>query len=276
MRWGHFLSWMRSSQAWMRSSQVWMRSSQVWMKSGQVVRASGCQCQNRNSPGFDPAASSDTVEYEGAADEAVLNHVYNKKDKFKKIPLFYTSWKAPPGPLEVQTPCKQVSKNFINFVKIFSPGLGSIPESSDTVESEGRQGEATQGPLEVQTPSKQVRILLTLWKLSQNISMGRRSLLSRFLPPKSLSSMFESAVRRLYFRPRRVCMSFRICPISASLGATSGDQGPAPQKNKSNKRKDNSECPFKNRLLFHIRGWDGWLVVGFPRNSVDTEFRVFF
>ncbi len=41
-----------------------MRSNQVWMRSNQVARASGCQCQSRNSPGFDPR-SSDTVESEG-------------------------------------------------------------------------------------------------------------------------------------------------------------------------------------------------------------------
>ncbi len=32
-----------------------MRSCQVWMRSSQVVRASGCQCQRRNIPGFDPS-----------------------------------------------------------------------------------------------------------------------------------------------------------------------------------------------------------------------------
>jgi hypothetical protein len=63
--------WIRSSQEWMRSSpermrsspermrssQEWMRSSQVWMRPSQVVRASGCQCQSRNSPVFDPSLS---------------------------------------------------------------------------------------------------------------------------------------------------------------------------------------------------------------------------
>jgi hypothetical protein len=36
----------------------------MWMRFSQVLRASGCQCQSRNCPGFIPA-SSDTVESEG-------------------------------------------------------------------------------------------------------------------------------------------------------------------------------------------------------------------
>jgi hypothetical protein len=47
-----------------------------WRRSSRVVRASDCQCQRRNSPGFDPIPSilrpSGTS---GAAGEAVLNKV---------------------------------------------------------------------------------------------------------------------------------------------------------------------------------------------------------
>ncbi len=73
--------WMRSSRVWMRSSRVWMRSSRGWMRSSRAVRASGCQCQSRNSPEFDPRI----LRYSGiwgAADEAVLN-----KKKNPKIPV---------------------------------------------------------------------------------------------------------------------------------------------------------------------------------------------
>jgi hypothetical protein len=38
-----------------RSSLVWKRSRLVWMRPSLVVRASDCQCQRRNSPGFDPS-----------------------------------------------------------------------------------------------------------------------------------------------------------------------------------------------------------------------------
>jgi hypothetical protein len=31
-----------------------MKSSPEWMKSSREVRASHCQCQSRDSPGFDP------------------------------------------------------------------------------------------------------------------------------------------------------------------------------------------------------------------------------
>ncbi len=46
-----------------------------------MVRASGCQCESRNSPGFDPNIS----EILGAADEAVLNTVH--REKTPKNPL---------------------------------------------------------------------------------------------------------------------------------------------------------------------------------------------
>jgi hypothetical protein len=61
----------------------------MWMRSSRMVRASGCQCQSRNSPGFDPA-SSGTVECEGAADEAVLNNVHkNKNPKVSLVDSYY-------------------------------------------------------------------------------------------------------------------------------------------------------------------------------------------
>ncbi len=44
----------------------------------QVVGASGCQCQSRNSPGFDPSILRHSGIW-GAADDAVLNNVHKKK-----------------------------------------------------------------------------------------------------------------------------------------------------------------------------------------------------
>ncbi len=43
-----------------------------------VVRASGCQCQSRNSPGFVPSIIRHSGIW-GAADEAVLSNVHKKK-----------------------------------------------------------------------------------------------------------------------------------------------------------------------------------------------------
>jgi hypothetical protein len=54
-----------------------------WMSSSLVVRASGCQCQSRNSPGFDPGILGHSGIW-GAADKAVLNNVHNI---VQKIPL---------------------------------------------------------------------------------------------------------------------------------------------------------------------------------------------
>ncbi len=109
--------WMRSSRVWMRSSRVWMRSSRVWMRSSRlqmrsirvwmrstvamcdwdlagfrmrssrVFIAYGCQCQSRNSPGFDPRILQHIGIWE-AVDKDVLNNVHKKKDK--KIPLYKT------------------------------------------------------------------------------------------------------------------------------------------------------------------------------------------
>ena len=48
------------------------------MRSSREVRASGCQCQSRNSPGFDPSILRHSGIC-GAADEVVLNTIHRKK-----------------------------------------------------------------------------------------------------------------------------------------------------------------------------------------------------
>ncbi len=59
----------------MKSSRLWMRSSRVqWMRSSRVVRATGCQCQSRNSLGFDHSIIRQS-EIGGAADDAMLKKV---------------------------------------------------------------------------------------------------------------------------------------------------------------------------------------------------------
>ncbi len=47
------------------------------MRSSQAVRASGCQCQSHNSPGFDASILRHSGIW-GAADEAVLKNVHKK------------------------------------------------------------------------------------------------------------------------------------------------------------------------------------------------------
>ncbi len=58
-----------------------------WMRSSLVVRASGCQCQNRNSTVLDSIpTSSDTVESEGRQiKQCWIQYIEEKKSK--KIPL---------------------------------------------------------------------------------------------------------------------------------------------------------------------------------------------
>ncbi len=63
-----------------RYIRLWMRSSQVWMKSSRVVRTSDCQCQSRNSPGFN-TSDAPTQWIWVAADKAVLNKVLQKSLK---------------------------------------------------------------------------------------------------------------------------------------------------------------------------------------------------
>ncbi len=69
---------------------LWLKSSLVWMRSSLVVRVSGCQCQNRNGPGFDPSILRHSRM---AADEAVLNNVHKKKKfPFLDAVLYETNW----------------------------------------------------------------------------------------------------------------------------------------------------------------------------------------
>ncbi len=71
----------------MRSSLVRMRSSLERMRSSLVVRASDCQCTSCNGPGFDPSIRRHSGIW-GAADEAVLNNVLNKKRKKSPKKIF--------------------------------------------------------------------------------------------------------------------------------------------------------------------------------------------
>ncbi len=51
---------------WIDAANLYYRYMAVfWMRSSRVVRVSGCQCQSRKSPGFDPSILSGTVESEG-------------------------------------------------------------------------------------------------------------------------------------------------------------------------------------------------------------------
>ncbi len=74
------------AELWKRSSHMWMRSSRVWMRSNRVVRASGCQCLIVNSPGFAPSILRHSGIW-GAADEAVLDNVHEKRKNLKNPPL---------------------------------------------------------------------------------------------------------------------------------------------------------------------------------------------
>ncbi len=74
--------------------------SKHWMRSSRVVRASGCQCQSRNSLGFDPSILRHSGIWE-TADEAVLTNVHKKKNR--KHPGFEES---------VNTQILLLSKNF--------------------------------------------------------------------------------------------------------------------------------------------------------------------
>jgi hypothetical protein len=66
------------------------------MISSRVIRAFGCQCQSRNSPGFETSILRDSGIW-GAAEEAVLNNVHNSEKflintpcKKQKISRFFT------------------------------------------------------------------------------------------------------------------------------------------------------------------------------------------
>ncbi len=54
------------------------------MRSSRVLKASDCQCQNRNSTGFDPSILGHSGIW-GAADEAVLNKVLKKSEQKKEF-----------------------------------------------------------------------------------------------------------------------------------------------------------------------------------------------
>ncbi len=70
--------------------QFWI---QLRMRFSLVVRASDCQCTSCNGPGFDPSIRRHS-EIWGAADEAVLNIVLNKREK---IPQKYKKKKKNSG-----------------------------------------------------------------------------------------------------------------------------------------------------------------------------------
>jgi hypothetical protein len=74
----------RSANSIQQNWQRWMRSSREWMRSSREIRASDCQCQSRNGPGFDRSILWHSGIW-GEADEAVLNKVHNKR--IKKIHL---------------------------------------------------------------------------------------------------------------------------------------------------------------------------------------------
>ncbi len=61
-------------------------------KNFKMVRAADCQCQSRNSHGFDPCILRHSGIW-GAADEAVLNKVH-KKEKFS---CSFWKWRGNPG-----------------------------------------------------------------------------------------------------------------------------------------------------------------------------------
>ncbi len=76
-------AWAAEADSWdMETHPAWMRTSPVWMRFNQVVRASGCQCQSRTSPRFNPRILRHSGIW-GATDEEVLNK--------KKSPLNYNA-----------------------------------------------------------------------------------------------------------------------------------------------------------------------------------------
>ncbi len=60
------------------SVSSFLPTSFEWKRSSRVVRASDCQCQSRNSPGFDPCILRHSGIW-GTANEAALNTRTNKK-----------------------------------------------------------------------------------------------------------------------------------------------------------------------------------------------------
>ncbi len=98
-------------------------------RSSPVVKASNCQWQSRNCPAFKPSILRH-IGIWGSADETVLNTVH------KKIRLTNTEQKSVLVlPLFASYEQKYL---FIANAEVATV-LGSIPASSGTVESEGRQ-----------------------------------------------------------------------------------------------------------------------------------------
>ncbi len=64
--------------------KLWWDLTELWMRSCRVVRASGCQCRSRNSPGFDPSILRHSG-IRGATDGLVLNTVH-RREKNQKNP----------------------------------------------------------------------------------------------------------------------------------------------------------------------------------------------
>ncbi len=125
----------------------------MWMKSSRVVRASDSQCRSRNCPGFDPSILRHSGIW-GAADEAVLNIVRKKPPPPKKKNLTtnilfkwtYFNQSFNPAPIIILNPlwwsecgCGWDLAEWLKRLTangVVETVLGSIPASSDTVESE--------------------------------------------------------------------------------------------------------------------------------------------
>jgi hypothetical protein len=72
------------------------------MRSSRVVRASGCQCQSRNTPGFDPSILRHSG-FRRAADEEVLNNVHKKEKNSDPDPDAFEMLNADPDSM-IQDP----------------------------------------------------------------------------------------------------------------------------------------------------------------------------
>ncbi len=67
--------WGLAERGWGLAERGWGLAEQ-WLMSSRVVRASGCQCQIRNCPWFDPSIHRHSGIW-GEADEVVLNKYIN-------------------------------------------------------------------------------------------------------------------------------------------------------------------------------------------------------
>ncbi len=78
----------------MRSSRLGMRSSRVCMRSSRVVRASGCHCLSRNSPGFDPSILRHSGIWGAAYEACWITYRKNPKNPPLRIARIYAViWK---------------------------------------------------------------------------------------------------------------------------------------------------------------------------------------